>query len=92
MKEARHTQEYTLQEYFIYIKITKLAKMKDTIVFTGYMFGRYNYPDKRQGSDARECPGVSGRGVGQRWPAEGLGALSVAVHKVNKCSSFKDPL
>ena len=26
-----------------------------------------------------ECPGVSGRGVGQRWPAAGLGALSVAV-------------
>ena len=26
------------------------------------------------------CPGVSGGGVGQRWPAAGLGALSVAVH------------
>ena len=29
---------------------------------------------------ARECPGVSSRGVGQRWPAAELGALSVAVH------------
>ena len=27
----------------------------------------------------RECPGASGRGLGQRWPAVGLGALSVAV-------------
>ena len=26
------------------------------------------------------CPGVSSGGVGQRWPAAGLGALSVAVH------------
>ena len=26
-----------------------------------------------------ECPGVSGRGVGQWWPAVGLGALSAAV-------------
>ena len=26
------------------------------------------------------CPGVSGGGVGQRWPAAGLGALSLAVH------------
>ena len=29
---------------------------------------------------ARECPGVSGGGVGRRWPAAGSGALSVAVH------------
>ena len=29
---------------------------------------------------AHECPGVSGRGVGQWWPAAELGALSVAVH------------
>ena len=29
---------------------------------------------------ARECPGVSGRGMGQQWPAAGLGALSVAVN------------
>ena len=29
---------------------------------------------------ARECPGVSGGCVGWRWPAAGLGALSVAVH------------
>ena len=28
---------------------------------------------------ARECPGVSGGGVGWRWPAAGLGALSAAV-------------
>ena len=28
---------------------------------------------------ASECPGVSGRGLGQQWPAAGLGALSVAV-------------
>ena len=28
---------------------------------------------------AYECPGVSGGGVGQRWPAAGLGALSAAV-------------
>ena len=28
---------------------------------------------------AGECPGVSGRGLGQQWPAAGLGALSVAV-------------
>ena len=26
-----------------------------------------------------ECPGVSGRGVGQQWPAAGSGALSAAV-------------
>ena len=29
---------------------------------------------------ACECPGVSGRGVGQWRPAAGLGALSIAVH------------
>ena len=29
---------------------------------------------------ARECPGVSSRGVGQLWPAAGLGALRAAVH------------
>ena len=29
---------------------------------------------------ARECPGVSGGGVGRRWPAARLGALSAAVH------------
>ena len=28
---------------------------------------------------ARECPGVTGGGVGQWWPAAGWGALSVAV-------------
>ena len=26
------------------------------------------------------CSGVSGEGVGQRWPAAGLGAQTVAVH------------
>lgn len=49
-ERSRTHKEYILHKYFIYIKITKLAKMKDTIVFTGCMFGRYNYPDKRQGS------------------------------------------
>ena len=29
---------------------------------------------------ARECLGVSGRGLVQPWPVAGLGALSVAVH------------
>ena len=29
---------------------------------------------------APECPGVSSGGVGQGWPAAGLGAVSVAVH------------
>ena len=29
---------------------------------------------------AHECPGVSGRGMGQWWPAVGLGALSTEVH------------
>ena len=29
---------------------------------------------------AHECPAVYGGGMGQRWPAAGLGALSVAVH------------
>ena len=29
---------------------------------------------------ARECPGASGGGVGQQWPAAGSGALSAAVH------------
>ena len=28
---------------------------------------------------ARECPGVCSRGVGQRWPATGTGALNAAV-------------
>ena len=28
---------------------------------------------------AHECPGVSSGGVGRRWPAAGLGALSVAM-------------
>ena len=30
-----------------------------------------------------ECPGVSGRGVGQQWPAAGLGALNAAVSAWN---------
>ena len=29
---------------------------------------------------ARECPGVSSRGVSRWWPAAGSGALSAAVH------------
>ena len=29
---------------------------------------------------ASGCPGVSGEGVGQWWPAAGLGAWTVAVH------------
>ena len=29
---------------------------------------------------ALKCPEISGGGLGQRWPAAGLGALSVAVH------------
>ena len=36
-----------------------------------------HWPQKRL---ACECPGVSGRAMGQQWPAAGLGALSVAVH------------
>ena len=28
---------------------------------------------------ARECPGFSSRGVGQRWPAAGSGALNITV-------------
>ena len=44
-------------------------------------------PGERSSDPTRDCPGpacgfpgVSGRGVGQWWPAAGLGALSVAVH------------
>ncbi|XDB47331.1 hypothetical protein AB1E18_000928 [Capra hircus] len=33
------------------------------------------------------CPGVSPRGVGQRWPAAGLGALSGAVLKIKSPGS-----
>ena len=29
---------------------------------------------------ACECPGISGGGVGRRWPVAGLGALRAAVH------------
>ena len=29
---------------------------------------------------AHECPGVSGGGMGHRWPAAGSGALSAAEH------------
>ena len=29
---------------------------------------------------AQKCPGVSSGGVGQWWPAAGLGPLSAAVH------------
>ena len=38
------------------------------------------WPHKRLTRLASGCPGVPGRGVGQQWPAAGLGALSVAVH------------
>ena len=31
-------------------------------------------------ASSSKCPGVSGGGMGWRWPAAGLGALSVAVH------------
>ena len=32
---------------------------------------------------SRECPGVSGRGMGWQWPATGLGELSGAVRAWN---------
>ena len=41
---------------------------------------RSSDPTKDRPRLAHECPAVSGRGVGQQWPAAGLGALSVAVH------------
>ena len=37
-------------------------------------------PHERCPRLACECRGVSGRGVGQQWPAAGLGALSAALH------------
>ena len=37
---------------------------------------------------ARECPGVSGGGMGQWWPAAGSGALSVAVHAWDLLKEF----
>ena len=40
VKEAGHTKEYVLHEYFIYIKTAKRAKIKDTKIFMGCMFGR----------------------------------------------------
>ena len=44
-------------------------------------------PGERSGDRHRlacDCPGNPGKGsVGQRWPAAGLGALSVAVHAWN---------
>ena len=40
---------------------------------------RSSDPTKDWPRHARECPGVSGRGVGWQWPAAGLEALSVAV-------------
>ena len=47
----------------------------------------YQGPGERSSDPTRdwprlgwECPGVSSGGVGQWWPAAGLGALSVAVH------------
>ena len=41
---------------------------------------------------ACEHPGVSSRGVGQWWPAEGLGALSVAVHAWDLLKEVPPPL
>ena len=50
----------------------------------------YQDPGKRSSDPVRdwprlacECPGVSGGGMGQWWPASGLGALSVMVHAWN---------
>ena len=47
-------------------------------------------PGERSSDPTRDCPGlacgclgVSSRGVGQWWPAAGLGSLSVAVHTWN---------
>ena len=37
-------------------------------------------PPQETDPDLPECPGVSGGGMGQWWPAAGLGALSVAVY------------
>ena len=37
-------------------------------------------PPQETDPDLPECPGVSGGGMGQWWPAAGLGAPSVAVH------------
>ena len=41
---------------------------------------RHSDPKRDWPRLARECPGVSGRGVGQGQPAAGLGALSEAVY------------
>ena len=40
---------------------------------------RSSKPTRDRRRFAHECSGVSCRGVGQRWPAAGLGALTVAV-------------
>ena len=40
---------------------------------------RRSYPTRDGPRLAHECPGVSGGGMGQQWPAAGLGAQSVAV-------------
>ena len=40
---------------------------------------RSNDPTRDRPRLARECPGVSSGGMGRRWTAAGLGALSVAV-------------
>ena len=36
-------------------------------------------PEETDTELACECPGVSSRGMGQRWPAAGSGSLSTAV-------------
>ena len=41
---------------------------------------RSSDPTRNCPTFACECPGVSGGGVGQWWPAVGSGALSVAAH------------
>ena len=41
---------------------------------------RSSDPTKDSHRPDLECPGVSHGGIGQGWPAAGLGALSVAVH------------
>ena len=40
---------------------------------------RSSDPTRNRARLACECPGVSGGGVGQQWPAAGSGALSGAV-------------
>ena len=41
------------------------------------------WPHKRLTQTCPECPGVSGQGMGQQWPAAGCRALSVALHTLD---------